>query len=613
MSNEKSTVKKTKKKWKGRLALVLILTVLLAGGAYFGYQYYQDNVNYLSTDNARITTTLANVTPDIPSILERFMVYEGRRVTHNEILGWVYGGESFRAPFDGVVVRAYARQGQAVSPMEPLAVIADLDNLHIQANIEETHIARVQIGQAVTVTIDALGRESFAGYVAGIGRVTDNEISGNAMFFNTGGNFTKVTQLIPVRIHLTDEVDLASMIGLNVSVRIALYSEPIEIAVPPRPGLSVDRLMAWGTVESAERRTIYANTGFIVQDVFVRVGDTVTEGQILAVLDTEDIELNIAQLRAEFGMSQQHSQAAIQDSLRLYNEARANLAGNRNVHVLSAETALENARVGLEAAQRVYNIALRESRDGTCPQVILAETTVRDARIALDRARFDFEHFRFQWGISQYEVRQYQNAVTTAEHNYNDARTNRDNILAAQRRTLEQLEIALNDARSAHQQAQGLLNAARIAAGQEIDALQASLTSASMLANLEAQEIALLILERQLENAVIRAPIGGVITAVYTSEGAVGAGALFLIEDTNNLRITARVREYDISRVGAGMGVTIRSDATGDAVYAGTVSRVHPVAVHSSVVEFEVVIDVTTAETDLLIGMTARVGIDLQT
>lgn len=267
--------------------------------------------------------------------------------------------------------------------------------------------------------------------------------------------------------------------------------------------------------------------------------------------------------------------------------------------------------MGLEAAQRVYDIALRESRDGTCPQVILAETTVRDARIELERARFDFEHFRFQWGLSQYDVRQYQNAVTTAEHQYNDARINRDNTLAVQRRTLEQLEIALNDARNNHHQAQGLLNAARIAAGQEIDALQASLTSASMLASLEAQEIALLILERQLENAIIRAPMGGMITAVYTSEGAVGAGAMFLIEDTDSLRITARVREYDIGRVGAGMGVSIRSDATGNAVYAGTVIRIHPVAVHSSVVEFEVVIDVTSADTDLLIGMTARVGIDI--
>jgi multidrug resistance efflux pump len=134
----------------------------------------------------------------------------------------VENNESFRSPFDGIVVRSNARQDQTVSPMESIAVIADLNNLHIQANVEETYINRVQIGEQVTVTIDAFGRQQFSGYVYAIGRVTDAELTGTAMFFNTGGTFTKVTQLVPVRIHITDDINLENYIGLNAAVRIPL-------------------------------------------------------------------------------------------------------------------------------------------------------------------------------------------------------------------------------------------------------------------------------------------------------------------------------------------------------------------------------------------------------
>jgi multidrug resistance efflux pump len=211
-----------KKKGKGKIILVIFLTVALAAGAFFGIRHYQQSANYLTTDNARITTNLISIMPSVPGTLERFTIYEGRYVEANEVLGWVENGESFRAPFDGIVVKTYARQEQAVSPMEPVAVIADTSNIHIQANIEETNITKIQRGQTVTVTIDALGRQQFTGYISEIGGVTDAEITGNAMFFNTGGTFTKVTQLIPVRINLLDDVDLDRLIGLNATVRISL-------------------------------------------------------------------------------------------------------------------------------------------------------------------------------------------------------------------------------------------------------------------------------------------------------------------------------------------------------------------------------------------------------
>jgi multidrug resistance efflux pump len=221
MSDEKVTVAK-KKKGKGKLIVVLILTLLLAGGAAVGIYFVWHNAGYLTTDNARVTTTLINITPDIPGRLERFTVQEGQYVNADEIIGWVENGMTMRSPVDGLVLFTGARQGQTVSPHNTIAVIADINNIHIQANIEETDITKIQRGQAVTVTIDTFGSREFTGYISEIGRITTAELGGQALFFNTGGTFTRVRHLIPIEIILIDDINLDNLIGVNARVRIPL-------------------------------------------------------------------------------------------------------------------------------------------------------------------------------------------------------------------------------------------------------------------------------------------------------------------------------------------------------------------------------------------------------
>jgi len=217
---ETETPEKQKSKW--RLIIVLALTVVLAGGAATGFFFIWRSAGYLATDNARVTTTLISITSNTPGTLERFTIYEGRYVEENEVLGWVENGEAFRSPFNGLVVQSNAVQDQLVSIMEPLAIIADINDLHIQANIEETDIARIEVGQPAIVTIDPFGNRQFTGYISEIGNVTAAELTGNALFFNTGGTFTRVTHLIPIMITIVVDVDLDSVIGVNARVRIPL-------------------------------------------------------------------------------------------------------------------------------------------------------------------------------------------------------------------------------------------------------------------------------------------------------------------------------------------------------------------------------------------------------
>ena len=221
-TNKKDVNKEVKKKGKGKIIIVLLVTLILAGGVGIGSFFLWRNMGYLTTDNARVTTTLVGISPSMPGTLERFTIYEGRYVTANEILGWVENDAAMRSPIDGLVVGTFASQGQSVSPGEPIAVIADTSSIHIQANFEETDIPRLHRGQRVIVTIDLFGSQEFEGYISEIGRITPAELSGQAMFFNTGGTFTRVVPLLPVEITLIDDVDLNNFIGVNARVRIPL-------------------------------------------------------------------------------------------------------------------------------------------------------------------------------------------------------------------------------------------------------------------------------------------------------------------------------------------------------------------------------------------------------
>ena len=204
---------------KKTVAAMLALMLLVGSGV--GAAIWH-SAGFLETENARVTTNMVSILPTAPGTLEQYTLFEGRRVAQDEIVGWVENNGPLRSPIDGVVIQSNAVQNQVVLPAVPVAVVADLDRIHIQAHIEETDILRVQVGQAAIVRIDALGSRRFNGYVSQIGRATQAELDGNALFFNTGGNLTRVTRLIPVEIALTDDVALDHLIGVNASVRIPL-------------------------------------------------------------------------------------------------------------------------------------------------------------------------------------------------------------------------------------------------------------------------------------------------------------------------------------------------------------------------------------------------------
>ena len=73
------------------------------------------------------------------------------------------------APFDGTVVWVGAKLGESATAGAGEITIADLPHMQVQVNADELSSAAIQVGQAVSVTVDALPGKTLAGHVAKVG------------------------------------------------------------------------------------------------------------------------------------------------------------------------------------------------------------------------------------------------------------------------------------------------------------------------------------------------------------------------------------------------------------------------------------------------------------
>ncbi|HET9869452.1 MAG TPA: HlyD family secretion protein, partial [bacterium] len=85
------------------------------------------------------------------------------------------------------------------------------------ANVEETSVGRVKVGQPVRVTVDEGGR--LTGRVEEITAAAESQFSIIPME-NPSGNFIKLVQRIPIRVALDDPSRLPLKAGESVEVRI---------------------------------------------------------------------------------------------------------------------------------------------------------------------------------------------------------------------------------------------------------------------------------------------------------------------------------------------------------------------------------------------------------
>ena len=138
-----------------------------------------------------------------------------------------------RAPIDGVVGNKSVEVGQLVQPGSRLAAVVPLDDVYVDANFKETQLAAMHPGQLADIEVDAFPNHHFEGRIDSI-----SPASGSLFSLlppeNATGNFTKIVQRLPVRVHFTPEATSAHVLrpGMSVVVTVDTRSDAEKAGKP---------------------------------------------------------------------------------------------------------------------------------------------------------------------------------------------------------------------------------------------------------------------------------------------------------------------------------------------------------------------------------------------
>ena len=145
------------------------------------------------------------------------------------------------APVTGYVAKRTVQLGQRVQPGTALMAVIPLNQLWIDANFKETQLDKMRIGQPVEIESDLYGSNvKYSGTVDSIGAGT-----GSAFALlpaqNATGNWIKIVQRVPVRIHINaDELAKHPLrIGLSTTVDVNLHDQsgPVLAQQPPQKAM----------------------------------------------------------------------------------------------------------------------------------------------------------------------------------------------------------------------------------------------------------------------------------------------------------------------------------------------------------------------------------------
>jgi len=127
---------------------------------------------------------------------------------------------TIRAPVDSVIDRTFVEVGEFVSPGQRLVLVHDPKEVWVEANIKETEIRRLKLGQPVDIHVDAYPDREFTGKVLSIGNAATSEFA-LLPSPNPSGNFTKTTQRLRTMIAVEQQEGLLRP-GMMVEVSIAV-------------------------------------------------------------------------------------------------------------------------------------------------------------------------------------------------------------------------------------------------------------------------------------------------------------------------------------------------------------------------------------------------------
>ncbi len=131
-----------------------------------------------------------------------------------------------KAPMTGVVSKRWVLAGDVVQAGQSIVTIYDVENVWVTANLEETSIASLRIGDKAEIHVDSYPDKVFTGTLLRVGSNTASQFS-LIPPNNASGNFTKITQRVPIKFSIdqiggstADSVLLLPGMSVEIKVKV---------------------------------------------------------------------------------------------------------------------------------------------------------------------------------------------------------------------------------------------------------------------------------------------------------------------------------------------------------------------------------------------------------
>ncbi len=410
--------------------------------------------------------------------------------------------------------------------------------------------------------------------------------------------------------------------------RRSAVTEPQGQIISVERGHIEATVSATGLIQPKRQARLSFKSGGRIATLAVEQGQRVAAGDLLATLETEELELQVRQ--AEIALQIAEERLAITER----SAAPEDLA--------AAEANLKSARENLARIQRgptpeqlaAAEASLKAAEESYAKlQAGPTAEALRRAKLAIDQAKntlwgaqnsrdslgaqAQFGGSRAQYDQAQANVLNAEIAVELAEMSYRELLKGPD---AAQlQATLAQVQ----QARDAYQQLKDAPRASDIAVA-EAQVAQAEATLAKLRAGASEEEkriaqaqveqarVSLQQARLLLDGAKLTAPFDGVVAAVLAEEKALVTAATPVLQlvDLSTLHVDVNVDEVDIAAVREGQPAVLTLDALTDVEVEGTIASIAPLpAADASIVAYVVRIALAPTDAPLKVGMTATARI----
>lgn len=438
--------------------------------------------------------------------------------------------------------------------------------------------------------------------------------------------------------HFTKKKGFISVLVIGVAVAGIFYTtnqgkleKPVQQASFTRTTIlsktTLDNsISVTGTVQSSQVSNVTTTLNYTVVSIPVQVGDDVEVGDVICVLNSEELEKSITKSKESLQENIDKAQATLDDTQENYTYL-ISVAETAYNNLVEKETALNNAKSSYQTAkdsiqsfqstydsatqvQQSAGLAMNEAQsayDFATSAYVSKQSELASAQANnFDVTTLQSESVSLQATMdqAQAELEAKKTVYTQATDQVNASLTSLKN--AQQASNYDSLATTYNAANAAYNQATTTWDQARTnrdSAAEKVTDAKATLSKAQTSDELQT-------LEEKREQCTLKAETAGKITAINVTVGSqCGTNSVATIQDTDSLLIKVTIPEYDVQNVTVGMNAKITSDATENEIV-GTLTQISPVASASeSSSGFLAEITVDSVDSGLLVGMNAKAEI----